>query len=175
MALTRKLLKALGIGEEAIDEIIAAHTDTVDGLKADLARYKKDAEALPGVQKELGDLKAAGDDGYKKKYEDEHRAFEDFKKAQTAKESLSAKETAYRALLKAAGISDKRIDTVIRVTDLTELELKDGKFTDEGKLTESIKTEWADFVTTETETGAPSQTPPAGGTGNGAPKIPTIF
>lgn len=31
MALTRKMLKAMGIGEEQIEEIIEAHTETVDG------------------------------------------------------------------------------------------------------------------------------------------------
>ena len=40
MALTRKLLKGMGLTEEQMDTIIEAHTDTVDGLKSDLARYK---------------------------------------------------------------------------------------------------------------------------------------
>ena len=50
MALTRKLLKGMGLTEEQMDTIIEAHTDTVDGLKSDLARYKADAEKLHGVQ-----------------------------------------------------------------------------------------------------------------------------
>lgn len=55
MALTRKMLKAMGIGEEQIEEIIEAHTETVDGLKA----YKTDAEKLPGLQRQLDEaLKA---------------------------------------------------------------------------------------------------------------------
>ena len=33
MALTRRALKAMGIEDEKIDEIITMHTDTVDGLK----------------------------------------------------------------------------------------------------------------------------------------------
>ena len=60
MALTRKLLKGMGLTEEQMDTIIEAHTDTVDGLKTDLARYKEDAEKLPGVQAELENLKAKG-------------------------------------------------------------------------------------------------------------------
>ena len=43
MALTRRALKAMGIEDEKIDEIITMHTDTVDGLKADVAKYKADA------------------------------------------------------------------------------------------------------------------------------------
>ena len=80
MALTRKLLKGMGLTDEQVDTIIEAHTDTVDGLKADVEKYKGDAEKLPTVQKELDDLKAAGDGGYKEKYEKEHKAFSDFRK-----------------------------------------------------------------------------------------------
>ena len=79
MALTRKLLKGMGLTDEQVDTIIEAHTDTVDGLKEQVKTYKADAEKLPNVQKELDDLKAAGDGGYKEKYEKEHKAFEDYK------------------------------------------------------------------------------------------------
>ena len=44
MAITRKLLKGMGLTEEQQDTIIEAHTDTVNGLKADVERYKADAE-----------------------------------------------------------------------------------------------------------------------------------
>ena len=57
MALTRKLLKGMGLTDEQVDTIIEAHTDTVDGLKADISRYKADAEQLPNVQKELDTAK----------------------------------------------------------------------------------------------------------------------
>ena len=54
MALTRKMLKAMGIEEEKIDEIIDAHTETVNALK-DQAKQDKDAAArLESVQKEIG-------------------------------------------------------------------------------------------------------------------------
>ena len=62
MALTRKYLSALGIEAEKIDEIISAHTETVDGLKDEIAKYKGDAEKLPAVQKELDELKKATDE-----------------------------------------------------------------------------------------------------------------
>ena len=78
MALSRKFLSALGIEADKIDEIISAHTETVDALKEERDKYKADADKLPGVQKELDDLKKTANDadGYKKKYDDEHEAFE---------------------------------------------------------------------------------------------------
>ena len=123
MALTRKLLKGMGLTEEQVDTIIEAHTETTDGLKKDIEKYKGDAEKLPGVQRELDDLKAAGDGGYKEKYEKEHKAFEDYKTAQTEKETRQVKETAYRELLKAAGVSEKRIPAILKVTDLNGIEM----------------------------------------------------
>ena len=59
MALTRKFLSAMGIEDEKVDEIIGAHTETVNALKEQRDSYKADAEKLPAVQKELDDMKAA--------------------------------------------------------------------------------------------------------------------
>ena len=170
MALTRKLLKGMGLTEEQVDTIIEAHTDTVDGLKEDIKKYKGDSEKLPGVQKELDDLKAAGDGGYKEKYEKEHKAFEDFKTAQTAKETRQAKETAYRELLKAAGVSEKRIPAILKVTDLNAIEMDGDKIKDADKHTQTVKTEWADFVESTNTTGASTTTPPANNQTPAAPK-----
>ena len=114
MALTRKLLKGMGLTDEQVDTIIEAHTDTVDGLKADVTRYKADAEKLPGVQKQLDDLKAAGDGGYKEKYEKEHSAFEAFKTDITAKESKAAKERAVRAYFESKNITGANLDLAMR-------------------------------------------------------------
>lgn len=83
--------------EEIENRLVALHLGVVDPLKDDLTKYKADAEKLPGVQKQLDDLKAAGDGGYKEKYEKEHSAFEAFKTDITAKESKAAKEKAVRA------------------------------------------------------------------------------
>ena len=166
MALTRKLLKGMGLTEEQVDTIIEAHTETVDGLKADITKYEGDAKKLPGVQKELDDLKAAGDGGYKEKYEKEKKAFEDFKNEQTAKETKKAKETAYSELLKAAGVSEKRIPAILKVTDLNSVELDGDKVKDAETLTETVKTEWADFIESSNTNGANTATPPANTTGD---------
>lgn len=160
MALTRKMLKAMGIEEEKIDQIIDAHAETVDGLKADVNKYKGDAEKLPGVQKELDELKAAGDGGYKERYEKEHKAFEDYRKEVTTEKTKTAKEKAYRELLKEAGVSEKRIDTVMKVFVHSDIELDEsGKIKDADKVTEHVKKEWADFIVQTQTTGAQTPTP----------------
>nr|DAV19847.1 MAG TPA: minor structural protein [Caudoviricetes sp.] len=132
MALTRKLLKGMGLTDEQVDTIIEAHTDTVDGLKADVTRYKADAEKLPGVQKQLDDLKAASDGGYKEKYEKEHSAFEAFKTDITAKESKAAKEKAVRAYFESKNITGANLDLAMRGCgeEMAALELDGEKIKD---------------------------------------------
>lgn len=167
MAFSRKMLKALGIEEEKIEQIMDAHVEVVDALKTDRDNYKASADKLSDVQKELDALKANNGDDYKQKYEKEHKDFEDFKKAQTAKETKAAKAKAYRELLKEAGVSDKRFDSIIKLTDLDGIELDaDGKIKDADKHTESIKTEWADFIVSTETKGTKTATPPANKTGS---------
>ena len=167
MALTRTLLKGMGLNDEQISTIIENHVETVDGLKKDIDKYKGDAEKLPGVQKELDNLKAAGDGGYKEKYEKEKKAFEDFKTAQTAKETKQAKEKAYTEFLKSVGVSEKRIPSIIKVTDLNTVELEGDKVKNAETLTESVKTEWADFIETSNTNGANTNMPPTNNPNNG--------
>lgn len=167
MALTRKMLKGMSLTDEQIDTIIEAHTETVDALKEQRDQYKANAEMLPQVQKQLDSakeqLESAGDASYKAKYDSLKAEMASLKADYAAKETHGAKERAYRELLRAAGIPDKRLDTVLRVSKVDDVELdEEGKIKDAGKLSESIKTEWADFIPTVTETGAPTPTPPAG-------------
>lgn len=173
MALTRKMLKAMGIEDEKIDQIIEAHTETVDALKEQRDTYKGDADKLAEFQKELDrakkDLENAGKDEYKEKYETLKAEFDTFKSDQTAKETRQAKENAYREILKAAGVSEKRIETVLKVSDIDGLELVDGKLKDAEKLTETVKTEWADFIPTTTTTGGKAANPPTTTTGGKDP------
>jgi len=173
MALTRKMLKAMGIEDEKIDQIIEAHTETTDALKADRDKYKGDAEKLSDVQKELDDLKAENEknahDPYKEKYEKEHKEFEAYKKNIEAEELKAKKTAAYRELLKKAGVSEKRYDAIIRLTDFDKVELDDkGAIKGSDKAVEDIKTEWSDYIVKVKEEGAGTETPPDGRGAGGA-------
>lgn len=164
MALTRKLLKGMGLTDEQVDTIIEAHTDTVDGLKADVEKYKGDAEKLPTVQNELDDLKAAGDGGYKEKYEKEHKAFEDFRKEREAKDTRAAKEQAVMEYLKSKNVQDTNLKLALRSlsAEIDGAELENGKLKDSKAFDDLLSGELSGLVTTTTEkgTGNPA-TPPA--------------
>ena len=166
MGFSRKMLKAMNIEEEKIEQIIDAHSETVDALKADRDAYKEDAAKLAAVQKELDALKAKGDDGYKAKYEAEKAAHDALKADIAAKETKKAKTDAYRELLKGANIDEKRIATILRAEaptiDKIELDA-DGKIKNAEQYTESIKSDWADFIVTQSAKGTNTATPPANG------------
>ena len=159
MALTRKLLKGMGLTDEQVDTIIEAHTDTVDGLKADVSRYKADAEILPSVQKQLDDLKAAGDGGYKEKYEKEHSDFEAYKSGVTAKESKAAKEKAVRAYFESKNITGANLDLAMRGCgeEMAALELDGEKIKDTKSLDALVDGTYKGLVSKQTvrfDTGA---------------------
>lgn len=167
MAFTRKFLKALDIADEKIDQIIDAHTEVTDALKADRDKYKEDATKLPQVQKELDETKqqveAAAKDGYKEKYEKEKKDFDEYKKGIDAEKTKAKKSEAYKAVLKEAGVSEKRYDAILRLTDIDKVELDDeGKIKDSAKVVEDVKKEWSDYIVKTEEHGAGTETPPAG-------------
>lgn len=167
MSLSRKLLESLGIESDKISTIIEAHAETVDGLKEQIATYKGDAEKYKGasaeleaVKAELEGLKAEGGD-WKSKFDKVNSDFEEYKSQQSAKELMETKKSAYRKLLKDSGVSEKRIDTVMKVTDFSDLELEEsGEIKGASNLAESIKAEWADFIVDTSKSGAKVDTPP---------------
>lgn len=169
MALTRKMLKAMGIEDEKIDQIIEAHSETVDAIKEDRDKYKEEAEKIPNIQKELEEAtKNNGEDkSWKVKYDALKEEFDGYKNDVTTKETKAAKKEAYLKLLKDVGISEKRLESVLKVSEVDSLELDDnGNIKDVDTLKESLKKEWADFIQTTSTQGANTATPPAsnGGT-----------
>lgn len=125
MALTRAFLKSLGIEDDKVTSIIEAHTEVTNGLIADRDRYKAEADKLPGVQKELDDLKQ-GD--YKGKYE---QLFSDVEKGK----ARAAKETAVKAYYEGKNIKGGNLTIALRGTDLDSLEVDDaGKLKDTAAL-----------------------------------------
>ena len=162
MALTRKLLKGMGLTDEQVDTIIEAHTDTVDGLKEQVKTYKADAEKLPNVQKELDDLKAAGDGGFKEKFEKEHSDFENFKKTIQEKETKAAKESAAKAFFESKGITGNSLEIAMRGSsaEIAALDLDGEKIKDSSALDALVNGTFKALVSTTTTNGANIPKPP---------------
>ena len=168
MALTRKFLASKGIEAEVIDEIIQAHTETVEGLKEERDRYRDDAGKYAETKKKLDEANEklkdfSENESYKVKYDALKEDYDAFKSGVENEKAKANKTAAYKALLKEIGISDKRIDAVVRVAELDKIKLdKDGKIEGADDLKKSLKDEWADFIVTDGKEGAGTANPPAG-------------
>lgn len=165
MALSRKMLAAMDIPAEKIDEIINAHVETVNAIKEERDALKTEAGKVGDLEKELATAKkqievfTEGD--WQAKYDKIKGEYDSYKTDVETKAVKSAKESAYKKLLADAGISEKRIATVLKVSDIDGVKLdKDGNIEDAEKITENVKKEWADFITTETIKGADVAKPP---------------
>ena len=175
MSLTRKFLSAMGIEDDKAEQIINAHLETVNPLKQERDDYKEKSEKYGDIQKELktatdklADYESKGD-SWKVKYdalsEDKKKLqkdFDDYKNDVASKALLAKKKDAYRNLLKEAGVSEKRLDAVMRLSDF-DFELgEDGAVQNKEALLEGIKKDWSDYIGTPSVQGADVSTPPAG-------------
>lgn len=169
MALTRKLLKGMGLTDEQVDTIIEAHTESTDGLKNQLNQYKADAEKLPGVQKELDDLKAAGDGGYKAKYEAEKSAHDAYKKQIEGEKQKAQDDKDIADIIKEAGVGRESFQRLIQNSFDRQLIKRgaDGAITNRAELVEVVRTQNPDCITTTTTTGTPPANPPTGSSTRG--------
>lgn len=173
MALTRRMLKALGIEDEKADEIIAAHTESTDALKQQRDEYKAKAEAKATTSTEPKPKDPEPGDEYKAKYDAEKKAFEDYKANIAAEKAEADKRAKYRELIVKAGVDSKRVDSVLKVSDLSEIKVKDGAIEGADDLVKSIKEDWADFIPTTQKVGANAPNPPKND--GGAKKLDDII
>ena len=165
MALTRKFLEALGIEQAKIDEIISAHTEVTDSLKADRDSYKEKAEKYDQTKTELDKAKSELDkvskDEYKTKYESLEAEFNKYKTDIAEKEVKGRKEEAYKKMLKEIGVNEKSIDAILKVKDLNTIKLDDkGNIVDVDTLKESEKKDWEGFIIESEVHGQNPSTPP---------------
>lgn len=157
MAFSRQTLKAMGFTDDQVQSLIDLHTEVTDNLKAEIKKYKEDAEKLSDVQRQLDEanskISAAEKDDYKGKYESEKAAHDKLKEDIKAKETTAKKSTAFKAYLKEKGYSDNAITKITKYGGYVDgIELDDeGKIKDSDKLLTSIEGEWGEYKPTTTK------------------------
>ena len=186
MALTRKLLSSMGIETDKIDQIIEAHTETVSGLKQQIAdlgdeltKAKETGSAESGrlkdVQKELDDLKNQVAEDAKaregKDYDALKKEYEDYKAEVHEKEVKGAKEKAFRGLLSDMNVSEKGTSMILKYMGVSGIELdEEGKLKDATAIKKAVKEDWGDYIPTVEAKGADTKTPPTDGKGSATTK-----
>jgi hypothetical protein len=167
MSLTRKMLKALGLEEDKIEQIIEAHTEATDALKNQLKDAQGGAESLAAVTEERNRLQAKLAD-MEAKTPDAAKVQADFDafKAQVEAEKANAQKAALLIdALKAAGVvRESAQKALLKAVDLSAATLtEDGKLDGVDALIAPLKSEYADFFATTQQGGVPPTNPPSGG------------
>lgn len=154
------------ISAEAITQLTKAIRTAVGNEFVDKARYRDKLDEIETLkaEKQTALDAATTAESWKTKYDALNDEYSTYKTTQAAKESRSAKEAAYRSLLRDAGISERRFDTIVKCSgaDIDALELDDaGKIKDADTRAAALKTEWADFVVQSNSGGANTKNPPS--------------
>ena len=167
MALTVKMLKGLGLTDEQREAVLEEHARTVDEIKVERDRLKKDAEKLITVQKELDDLKAADDGGWEEKAKGWEKKYTDLVAENKSKETRAAKEAAVKAYYEGKGITGDNLTIAMMGSGevLEKLELDGDKIKDAAALDALVGGAFAKLVSTTTTEGLKTQTPPKNGGG----------
>lgn len=181
MAFTRNFLKTMGLTDEQVSAIIEEHTTVTDALKAQRDKFEQDAKALkaeadkvPGLLKQINEAQSGED--YKGKYEKEHQAFEAYKADIKKQAELEKVKAAYRQLLLDERINEKRVDSVLKLTDFSEMKIgDDGKLENVDALKKTIGDEWGEFKVTQRERKQTVATPPTDGTGSGTSRAKELY
>ena len=183
MALTKKFLQSIEIPDNKIDSIFEEHAASISGitaerdkykeqaerLTAERDKYKEQAEKLTGVENKLvkAQAKVEDYDTLKEDLKKVRTEFNDYKADVEAKSTFAMKQKAFGKLLSEAGVPEKLHDKIIKVTDLSEFEIdENGNAKDKTKHINGIKSDYSEFIVTQTERGADVANPPSN-TGGG--------
>ena len=158
---TRAEIRAI-LGEAHTDDIenrlIALHLGVVDPLKDQLQTLKADADKLPDVQKELDDLRKAGNAS------EVQAAFDAYKQQVEGEKVSAAKTAAVRKALRSAGVNrEEFIDLLLAKIDLEKVDMEGDEVKDPDALLNPLKGSYAACFGTVTDKGTPPANPPAGG------------
>jgi hypothetical protein len=168
MSLSRKYLEGMGLTEEQVSAIVEEHSSTTKVLKAKLDDAEERAEKAEKLQKENEKLQKAlegkDDNEWKEKFDNEHKAFEEFKKNIESEKAEAKVKEAYTELLKENKVGESHIKSILGVTDFKGMKLgEDGKFENLEELQKNIKDKWSGFITSSETKGAGAEEPPKGG------------
>lgn len=163
MGITKKFLQSMEIPDNKIELIFDEYANAIAGITADRDKYKEQADKLASVEKELVKAQAKAEEleTVSEQLKKVRAEYADYKAGVDADKVKAVKEKAYRQLLQETGISEKAIDKIIKVTDLSGVEVDDkNNVKDKTEIIKNIKTEWSDFIITQTERGAEVANPP---------------
>lgn len=161
MALTQAMLKAMGIEQDQREQIMEAHQGVLESIKAERDELRDQAAKVPSLEKEVEDLKAAQPtEDWEAKYEELKSEYDGYKDKVASERAEAEKASLYRSLLRESGVDERRIDAIMKVTDLASISVSEGAIADAETVKTAIQSEWGDFIAHTNTEGAKVETPP---------------
>lgn len=162
MALTQAMLKAMGIEDEKREQILEAHQGVLESIKKERDELREEASKVPSLEKQIEDMKAAQPtEDWQKKFDEIKKEFDEYKASVQAEQAKQEKARLYRSMLREAGVDERRIDSIMKVTDLSGINVEEGAIADAETVKEAIAKEWGDFIAHTNTQGANVDNPPA--------------
>lgn len=163
-AIIRKHVNDEGnIPTTAINTIVTAIKTAVGNEFVDKERYKAKLSEIDTLKEQMqtAEDNATTAEKWKGKYDSLKADFEKFKGEVSDKEAKAAKESAYKAILKAVDLPDKWMERAMRGVDLDGIELdENGEVKNADKIKADIKAEWGDVIGVRVTQGAQIMNPP---------------
>lgn len=162
MALTQAMLKAMGIEDEKRDQIMEAHQGVLESIKRERDELREQAARVPSLEQEIEGLKAAQPtEDWEAKYNEMKSEYDGYKAKVQEEQAQQEKARLYRSMLREAGVDERRIDSIMKVTDLSAISVSDGAISDADAVKDAIAKEWGDFIAHTNTQGANVDTPPS--------------
>lgn len=159
------MLKAMGIEDEKIEQIIEAHAETVSALKDQIEEAKESSENLGKITKERDELLKKLEESGKTsdKYEKLKAEFEKYKTDVEGEKTAAAKNKAVKDYFESKNITGANLDIALRgcKDEIAAIELEDGKIKDASVLDKLISGTYAGLVSKSTAIGANVPNPPS--------------
>lgn len=153
--------------EQMETALVALHLSVIDPLKDDLQKAEDKVKDYDTIKKERDDLKAAAGEDYKKKYEDERKAFSDYKKDQEAKATAAVRDKAVEAYFEGKNITGENKKLAMRAAreEINALVMDGEKIKDTASIDKLVENDLKGLVVKTSKNGAPTVTPPKSGGG----------
>jgi len=154
MPFSREFLAGMNVPEAAIQPIIEAHMESVNGVKSTWeTKYnaeKAKADDIPALEKDLKDEKTGKT--YKELYAAEKEAHDKLQSDIAGKAAKAAKEAAVKQYFTEKKIPAGNLNLAIRATNIDAVELDEaGKIKDSKALDDLLAGDLKPLITTETK------------------------
>lgn len=153
MSLTRSMLKEMALTDDQVEQIILAHLETVDALKAEITAAQEDRALLT---EQLAELAAQQQDAASIQAE-----FDRYKAQMQAQLSAEEIQRILRDALIKAGANEKAVMLLSREIDPEAAQIDGGKLTNAEELIAPIREKYAAFFATPVSRPVPTIQPPA--------------